>query len=215
MSAATALHTEAARQQRLLAALAGGDDAGFEALGLAAYRANAAAVAERALAAACPTVQQLLGDESFSAVARRLWQVAPPARGDLAQWGGALPGLLAEDEALGDEPYLADVARVDLAVHRAEMAADATLDPARLAMLGEADPAGLRLHWRPARGCWPRRIPWPRSGRPTAAMRPTALRRCALPWRQGMASMPWSGARGGVGRWPRCPSPTRRSWPPS
>ncbi|MCB1998901.1 MAG: putative DNA-binding domain-containing protein [Burkholderiaceae bacterium] len=152
MSAATALHTEAARQQRLLAALAGGDDAGFEALGLAAYRANAAAVAERALAAACPTVQQLLGDESFSAVARRLWQVAPPARGDLAQWGGALPGLLAEDEALGDEPYLADVARVDLAVHRAEMAADATLDPARLAMLGEADPAGLRLHLAP--GAW-------------------------------------------------------------
>lgn len=146
------LDIELARQQRLLLALAGGDSEGLDARGLAAYRANAAAAAERALAAACPTVQQLLGDEAFAAVARRLWQAAPPVRGDLAHWGSALPDWLAQDSALADEPYLADVARVDLAVHRAEMAADAVLDPARLARLGDIDPDRLQLRLAP--GAW-------------------------------------------------------------
>ena len=144
-------HTEAARQQRLLAALAAlaGSEGGFETRGLAAYRANAAAAAERALAAACPTVQQLLGEATFAAVARRLWQAAPPTRGDLAQWGDGLPAWLSQDPALADEPFLADVARVDLAVHRAEMATDAVLDPARLARLGDTDAARVHLHLAP------------------------------------------------------------------
>ncbi|WP_158289015.1 HvfC/BufC family peptide modification chaperone [Rubrivivax albus] len=146
------VNSEAARQQRLLTALAGqtgGEGGGFEIRGLAAYRANAAAAAERALAAACPTVQQLLGEETFAAVARRLWQAAPPTRGDLAQWGDGLPAWLAQDPALADEPFLADVARVDLAVHRAEMAPDAVIDPARLARLGDADAARLHLQLAP------------------------------------------------------------------
>lgn len=141
--------TEAGRQQRLLAALSGGEGGGLDARGLAAYRANAAAAAERALAAACPTVQQLLGEETFAAVARRLWQAAPPTRGDLAQWGDALPAWLEQDTALADEPFLADVARVDLAVHRAEMAPDAVLDPARLARLSDIDAARLQLRLAP------------------------------------------------------------------
>lgn len=126
--------TEARRQQRLLQALWGGADdaAGLDPRGLAAYRANAGAAAERALAAAYPTVQQLLGEESFAAVARALWRRHPPQRGDLAQWGQALPDWLADAEDLAGEPYLADVARVDWAVHRAESAPDAMLDPAVL-----------------------------------------------------------------------------------
>lgn len=158
--------TERARQQRLLLALVGrgdGEGDGFDARGLVAYRANAAAAAQRALAAACPTVQQLLGDEAFAAVAWRLWQAAPPVQGDLAQWGGGLPGWLAQDAALADEPYLADVARVDLAVHRAEMAADAVLDPARLARLAYVDPAQLHLRLAPGAWLW-------RSAHPVAAI---------------------------------------------
>lgn len=96
--------------------------------GLAAYRGNAAAVAERALAAAYPTVRMLLGDESFAMLARAHWHAHPPTRGDLAWWGDALPGFIAADPQLADEPYLADVARVDWAVHRAESATEA--DPA-------------------------------------------------------------------------------------
>ena len=66
---------EALRQQMLLRALLGDARPGVVAgwlrdgprvdAGLAAYRANAGALAERALAAAYPTVQQLLGEVSF------------------------------------------------------------------------------------------------------------------------------------------------------
>ena len=58
--------------------------------GLQAYRANAGALAERALAAAFPTLQQLLGDESFAALARHFWLASPPAHGDIATWGEGL-----------------------------------------------------------------------------------------------------------------------------
>lgn len=143
------MNPELARQQQLLQALWRGDETALAGPGLQAYRANAGAAAERALAAACPTVQQLVGDEAFAAIARRLWQQHPPQRGDLAQWGGALPAFLAADPALQDEPYLADVAHVDLAVHRAEMAADAALDPAALALLGEHEPEALWLRLAP------------------------------------------------------------------
>lgn len=144
---------EAERQQQLLRALWSREDHGLAPAGLQAYRANAGAAAERALAAACPTVQQLLGDEAFAALARALWQRCPPQRGDLATWGGELPALLAEAGDLREEhglAYLPDVARLDLAVHRAEVAADAVFDPACLARL--ADTEAERLHIQLAPG---------------------------------------------------------------
>lgn len=139
------MDAEAWRQQRLLQALWGRDDAGLDPRGLAAYRANAGAAAERALAAAYPTVQQLVGESSFAAIARTLWQRHPPRRGDLAQWGDALPAWLADAEDLADEPYLADVARIDWAVHRAETAPDAAWDPAALQRLAGDDAERVRL----------------------------------------------------------------------
>lgn len=150
-----ALQKEALRQRLLLRALWA--DAGPEALAgwlrdapprraraLQAYRANAGALAERALAAAFPTVAQLVGEESFAALARALWFARPPQRGDIAQWGAGLPGFIADAPQLADEPYLADVARLDWAVHCAEQAADqgAVVGLQQLAL---ADPAGLRL----------------------------------------------------------------------
>ena len=140
---------EADRQQQLLDALWRRRDTLPETAGLRAYRANAAAAAERALAAACPTVRQLMGDDSFAALARALWHHAPPDRGDLAQWGADLPAFLAADRALAGEPYLADVARVDLALRSAESAADAALDPATLQRLAEHPPETLRLRLAP------------------------------------------------------------------
>jgi hypothetical protein len=141
--------SEAGRQQGLLDALWRHKDSLPETAGLRAYRANAGAAAERALAAACPTVQQLMGEDSFAALARALWHHAPPDRGDLAQWGADLPAFLAADPALSGEPYLADVARVDLALHSAESAADAALDPATLQRLAEHPPETLRLRLAP------------------------------------------------------------------
>lgn len=145
---------EALRQQMLVraiwhdarSAVVGGwlRDGPRLARGLQAYQANAGALAGRALAAAFPTVQQLLGDESFDALARAFWHAHPPQRGDVGEWGEALPAFVQADAQLADEPYLADVARVDWAVHAAERAAD-TPPPQGLMRLAEGDPARLRL----------------------------------------------------------------------
>ena len=170
MSSATAPSRELLRQQQMLRALwRRGSDASLAlwlresgaraAEGLAAYRGNAGAIAERALAAAYPTVQQLLSDDSFAQLARAFWSREPPRCGDLARYGDALPAWIAADAQLAAEPYLADVARVDWAVHAIEQASDVASPPPGLALLGELDPAQLRLRPRPGlalvRSAWP------------------------------------------------------------
>jgi Putative DNA-binding domain len=145
---------EALRQQMLLRALLGDArpgvvagwlrDGGRVQRGLATYRANAGALAERALAAAFPTLQQLLGDQSFAGLARAFWRRHPPQQGDIGTWGGALAGFIADAESLAPEPYLADVARLEWAVHQAERATDAAA-PQGLELLAEHDPAALWL----------------------------------------------------------------------
>ena len=117
--------------------------------GLAAYRGNAAAIAERALAAAFPTVQQLVGEESFAQLARVFWHRHPPRCGDLARHGDALAAWIADDPQLTSEPYLADVARVDWAAHTIEHAADSAEQPAGLALLADREPSQLALRLRP------------------------------------------------------------------
>jgi hypothetical protein len=149
---------EALRQQMLVRALwrdaPSGVLAGWlrdadPAPGLAAYRANGGASAERALAAAFPTVEQLVGAESFAALARAFWHEHPPERGDLAWLGGRLPEFIEASESLDAEPYLADCARLDWAVHRAESAADAPAGACGLELLARHDPQQLVLGLRP------------------------------------------------------------------
>lgn len=127
--------------------------------GLAAYRANGHALAERALCAAFPVVRALVGEDSFAALARAFWHRHPPQRGDLACWGGDLPGSLANDPQLADVPYLADVAQVEWALHRAAGATDAEADPASFALLTTLDPGELTL--RLASGTAVMRSLWP------------------------------------------------------
>ena len=150
---------EALRQQLLLSAL--WRDAAPEVLvgwtrdsahvsrGLQAYRANAGALAERALAAAYPTLQQLVGEESFAALARHFWQQHAPERGDLGIWGAGLAEFVASAPDLAADPYLADVARLEWAVHRAASAADDEAPPLGLELLGHGDPSALCLSPRP------------------------------------------------------------------
>jgi hypothetical protein len=117
--------------------------------GLQAYRANATAMAERALLAAYPVLQQLLGNETFALLARDLWAALPPERGDLAQWGGALPDYLQNEPALAelvtDHPYLPDMARLEWALHHMAIAADAGQDAASFALLVSQPPEALHL----------------------------------------------------------------------
>ena len=139
---------EAARQQALLAALLAPRTDPALPPGLQAYRAHAHAAADRALAAACPTVRALLGEEDFAHLAREHWQACPPTQGDLAEWGTTLPGWIEVHPGLADWPYLADCARLDLALHRCERAADEQPDPGSLARLADTAPSRLRLRLR-------------------------------------------------------------------
>lgn len=150
---------EALRQQMLLRALwrdarpgvlAGWtrDGAAFT-RGLQAYQANAGALAERALAAAFPTLQEMLSEDSFAHLARAFWQHAPPARGDLGTWGEELAAFVAAAPDLADEPYLADMVRLEWAVHQAQAAADAELDGESLALLASSEPDQIWLRPKP------------------------------------------------------------------
>ena len=147
--------TEALRQQMLLRALLGDARPGVVTgwlqprqvqRGLAVYQANAGALAERALAAAYPTLQQLLGDESFAALARDFWRHHPPEAGDITRWGEGLPAFVAAAESLAEEPYLPDMARLEWALHRVQTACDAPDGaPEGLALLATHEPVSLRL----------------------------------------------------------------------
>ncbi len=144
---------EAQRQRDLLAALAAGAssvsglrESGRRAVrGLEAYRANAEASAERALASTFATVRAMVGDEGFRHLAREFWLAHPPERGDLGEWGDAFPAWLATHAGLGAWPWLADSARLDRALHRNERAEDATLDADSLGLLESTEPSALRL----------------------------------------------------------------------
>ena len=146
-----------AQQQALVAALADqsvpSDLAGMPGIqgglarGLQAYRINAQVLSGKALAAVFPQLRQLLGEASFEAMAWAFWRAHPPALGDLAQWGGALADFLAAQDGMEAEPL--DLARLEWALHRAEAAADVTLDAASLTLLAEVDAAELALRLRP------------------------------------------------------------------
>jgi hypothetical protein len=100
--------------------------------GLRAYRSNGRALAVRALQAAHPAVASLLGDENFEALAHRHWLAHPP-----------------QCELADEEPYLADVARVEWRLHRMATLADAVRDFASFALLTQAPLEQARLRLAP------------------------------------------------------------------
>lgn len=208
MSTADGMAREAARQTALLRALWRDDtlqqlapwcDPAAPLLrGLQAYQANAGALAERALAAAFPVMQQLLGAEAFAHLARDVMRHHAPRRGDIACWGDAVPAFVASAPTLADEPYLADLARLEWAVHGATSAADADApDVQLLQLLGAADPDDIRLQLRPGSAAllspWPLAAIWlahadAGDGDRFAAVRAAFAQpqpRGALVWREG------------------------------
>ena len=164
--------------------------------GLKAYQTNGHVLAERALLAAYPVVAQIIGLESFADLARALWHAHPPVRGDLAQWGDALPRFLQSSNQLQDAPYLADVACVEWALHCAATVVDGVSDPASLAWLTTNDPAALTLVL--CSGCAAIHSDWPvasilsahREGAPTLPEVGVQLRerigQNVVVWRQGL-----------------------------
>lgn len=164
--------------------------------GLAAYRSNGHAMAERALQAVYPVIAAMLGEQNFALLSRDLWHSHPPSRGDLAQWGDALPVFVQHNAQLSDVPYLADVARAEWALHRAASAADADPDPTSFVRLAREDPQGLALTLSPGTSVVGSRYPVASlvtahlHGRPSLTEAAQRLREQrgehALVWRQGL-----------------------------
>lgn len=116
----------------------------------ALYRGNLAANWQRALKNAYPVLQMLVGEDFFFGLARRFGRDVPFAEGDLNRFGSALPAFLESFEPARAHPYLADVARLEWALHRAHYGEDS---PALgLEALASRDPEALEalvLRFRP------------------------------------------------------------------
>lgn len=121
------------------------------ALRLQVYRNNHFEGLIDALGAVYPVVRALVGEAFFRRVARRFVQRRPPREPSLHRFGSALPAFLARLTAARSLPYLADVARLEWAVHEVYHEADAQpLDATRLASVPADRQPWLRLKPHPA-----------------------------------------------------------------
>lgn len=104
-----------------------------------------------------PVIARLVGPEFFTAMARVFAAAHPPATPVLIDWGTAFPAFLEAFPPVAKLPYLADVARLELARGRAYHAADAPVaDPAALM---QDNPSGLRLILAPSVSAFASRHP--------------------------------------------------------
>lgn len=92
---------------------------------LTVYRNNVISSLVDALAETFPVVQELIGEEFFRAMAALFVRQAPPRSRILAHYGAEMPDFIAQFEPARSVPYLADMARLEIARVRAFHAADA------------------------------------------------------------------------------------------
>jgi uncharacterized protein (UPF0276 family) len=113
------------------------------------YRGNLTVTWEKVLAAAYPVVRALVGAAFFGGLARAYGMAQPSTDPDLNRYGAAFAAFLADFPHVAALPYLADMARLEWALHRAHYAADASgIDAAALAALApeQLDAIHARLH---------------------------------------------------------------------
>jgi hypothetical protein len=145
-----------------------------------------------ALRVAFPTVASLLGQAPFDGLANSFARATPAGDWDLNAYGAGLPDWIAAQQADQDGAALADVARVDWAMHRAAFADDMPpLDRQALALAAAEQAASLRLLAHPATTLL--RSPHPvvslwRAAHDTTLQVPTGQAQAALVGRQGPAS---------------------------
>ncbi len=117
----------------------------------AVYRNNVVSGLSRALAAGFPAVEAIVGTEFFAAMAALFVRRHLPQSPVLLDYGTALPDFLQTFAPAAELPYLADVARLELAYTRAFHAADAMpLPPETLGRIAATSLAALRLRLHPS-----------------------------------------------------------------
>jgi hypothetical protein len=120
---------------------------------LAVYRNNVMHSLVDALAQTFPVVQELVGEAFFRAMAAVFVRQSPPRTQVLAFHGSELPAFIAQFAPAASVPYLADVARLELARVYAYHATDAAaLSQDRLdqALAGGGSVEALRVDCHPS-----------------------------------------------------------------
>ena len=135
----------------------------------AVHRATSTLGAIAALATRHPVLERLLGVETFADLARAFLRVDRPRTALLLDWGGGLPDFVAAHPDLADWPWLADVARLEVAWTEAHHAAEATpMAPADLARFAPEAIAGATLVLHPSlrllASPWPVATLWAANG---------------------------------------------------
>lgn len=117
----------------------------------AVYRNNVMVGLIEALRTQFPATERIVGGEFFAAMARVYVVTEPPRSPILLHHGNGFPAFIEQFEPAAELPYLADVARLEIARTQAYHAADATaLDPSRWEGLDPAALVGARVTLHPS-----------------------------------------------------------------
>jgi hypothetical protein len=115
------------------------------------HRNNVVASLARALEDGFPATRHYLGERPFRALAVMHARAHPPRTPVLSGYGATLPDFLAGLPALAGQPFLPDLARLELAIRQGYHAADADpIDPAALQALPPERLLAARLGLAPA-----------------------------------------------------------------
>ncbi|OSQ47847.1 HvfC/BufC N-terminal domain-containing protein [Marivita geojedonensis] len=124
------------------------------------YRNNVTVSLREALAEGFPSLVGLIGRENFDHVARAYLRQSPPTSPLMMHYGAGLPEFVASLDQLKHLPYLADVARIDVAMRQSYHAADSTgIDATALQTPDEEALLATRFDFAPSmillRSQWP------------------------------------------------------------
>ncbi|WP_434633610.1 HvfC/BufC family peptide modification chaperone [Chromobacterium sp. CV08] len=123
---------------------------GLDPAGLSVYRNNYRIGLIDTLAHSHPVCRELVGEDFFTALAREYVKRHASDSGNLHRYGADFADFVAGFEHCRELPYLADVARLEWAVHRSYYAADAeSLDTSALAAFAPGQWEALRFQPRP------------------------------------------------------------------
>lgn len=115
------------------------------------YRNNVAVSLTEAMRTGFPAITKLIGQQNMDGLAGLFLRAHPPSSPLMMHYGGAFPDFVGQMPQLEHLPYLADIARLELAMRRAYHAADATpIAPDALGALAPDDLMNARLGLAPA-----------------------------------------------------------------